>query len=113
LDIQKYNTIHPIELDIMSHGHILDMISRLKYNSAEKKIRQQKREDFRQKFIDDTRIAGSYSVRHSDISDEDLMDLKLKIKTDIKSDRKKNIIRAIIVTTILISICLFILITRI
>jgi hypothetical protein len=97
----------------MSHGHILDMISRLKYNSAEKKIRQQKREDFRQKFIDDTRIAGNYGVRHSDISDKDLMNLKLKIKADIGRDRKRNIIRAVIVTTILISICLFILINRI
>jgi hypothetical protein len=94
LDLQKCNTIYPLEYTV-------------------KKIRQQKREDFRQKFIDDTRIAGSYDVRHSDISDKDLTDLKLKIKDDIKRDRKKSIVRAVIVTTVVISICLFILKYRI
>jgi hypothetical protein len=89
-----------------SAGHVLDMITRIKNNEALKKERKEKSRKLTELFRKDGWNDQNIHLRETAISDENLEQLKLKIKSDSVNEKRFGFIYTLIIT-ILVCLSLF------
>lgn len=92
-------------------GHVLDMINRMKFNESLKQDQKKRRSKIIEASRMKTNHDESYELEYKEIADEELKELKIKIRADIRNENLKVNIRTIAI--ILIIILLVIILIRV
>jgi hypothetical protein len=73
-----------------SAGHVLDMINRSKANEAERKYRREKQRKIREAFIEGYRTHGIATHDRTNLTKEELDEIKSNIRNKLKKERIRS-----------------------
>jgi len=85
-------------------GHVFDMINRLKENAAPGKLRRERYRKLKQDFNNITKHKNNEFSDGKHLTTQEIELIKTNIRKELKNERKKETIKAIIVTTLIVII---------